>query len=150
MGLERILYLGVCPKQLISMLFLRYLNWTSTHASEGSRRGIPKMVPVEIVSWCISQCPLKLPVSAMIRKDDITKILHWSGLHPLPMIFTLHMSYNCQTLFLLFLSFYSITRVWQGLSYSGGFTATSCIFWYTSKCCKNRYFQTKSSTSIIV
>ena len=31
----------------------------------------------------------------------------------------------------------------QGLSYSGGFTATSCIFWYTSKWCKNGFFSNK-------
>ena len=37
----------------------------------------------------------------------------------------------------------------QGLSYSADFTATSCIFWYTPNCCKNWFFQTKSSTSII-
>ena len=29
----------------------------------------------------------------------------------------------------------------QGLSYSGGFTATSCIFWYTSNWCKNWFFK---------
>ena len=39
--------------------------------------------------------------------------------------------------------------IWQGLSYSGGFTATSCIFWHTSNWCKNWFSQTKSLTSII-
>ena len=31
----------------------------------------------------------------------------------------------------------------QGLSYSGGFTATSCIFWNTSNWCKNWFFSNK-------
>ena len=37
----------------------------------------------------------------------------------------------------------------QGLSYSGGFTATSCMFCYTSNLYKNSFFPTESSTSII-